>query len=161
MQILSKYQQINNWLQSVRANSSTWSSKLSECLQEENSGKKDNKKKTGAKKEPAKKEEKKRKLKLLAIHGYRQNAKTFKEKLGSFRKLINKYAELEFVTAPHLIPPTSEEDQVGILFSDPNWFYEVLASRKNKMVGGLVNPIKHLMLMKILKLMLASKRVLT
>ncbi|XP_053684653.1 esterase AAEL000016 [Sabethes cyaneus] len=45
------------------------------------------------------------KLKILALHGYRQNGDAFRSKLGSFRKFINKYAELVFVTAPHVAPP--------------------------------------------------------
>lgn len=45
------------------------------------------------------------KLKVLALHGYRQNGDGFKSKLGSLRKFINKYAELVFVTAPHVAPP--------------------------------------------------------
>ncbi|KAL9694256.1 hypothetical protein quinque_013541 [Culex quinquefasciatus] len=44
------------------------------------------------------------KLKVLALHGYRQNGDSFKSKLGSLRKFINKYAELVFVTAPHVAP---------------------------------------------------------
>jgi len=62
------------------------------------------------------------KLKILCIHGYRQNAKTFREKLGSFRKLIGKRAELEFITAPHRIASNNpdEQEQFGWWFSQPN-----------------------------------------
>lgn len=45
------------------------------------------------------------KLKVLCIHGYRQNENSFKSKLGSFRKFLNKYVEFEFVSAPHTAPP--------------------------------------------------------
>lgn len=45
------------------------------------------------------------KLKVLALHGYRQNGDALKSKLGSFRKFISKYAELVFVTAPLIAPP--------------------------------------------------------
>ncbi|XP_058813366.1 esterase AAEL000016 [Topomyia yanbarensis] len=48
------------------------------------------------------------KLKVLALHGYRQNGDALKSKLGSFRKFINKYAELVFVTAPHVAPPLAD-----------------------------------------------------
>ena len=58
-------------------------------------------------------EVKKRKLRLLCIHGYRQSAKTSREKLGSFRKLVGKVADLEFITAPHIIPSDNPEEQVG------------------------------------------------
>jgi len=62
-----------------------------------------------------------RKLKILCIHGYRQNAKSFKEKLGSFRKLIGKQADVEFITAPHHIPSNDpeEQNQYGWWFSQP------------------------------------------
>lgn len=50
------------------------------------------------------------KLKILALHGYRQNGDGFKSKLGSLRKLINKYAELVFVTAPHVAPPLPDSE---------------------------------------------------
>ncbi|XP_055588232.1 esterase AAEL000016 [Uranotaenia lowii] len=51
------------------------------------------------------------KLKVLALHGYRQNGDGFKSKLGSFRKFINKYAELIFVTAPHVAPPLPDSPE--------------------------------------------------
>lgn len=66
--------------------------------------------KKGAKTQEAQ-EVKKRKLRLLCIHGYRQSAKTAREKLGSFRKLVGKVADLDFITAPHLIPSDKEEEQ--------------------------------------------------
>lgn len=52
------------------------------------------------------------KLKILCLHGYRQNAVAFKSKLGSFRKLSNKYAELTFLDAIHQAPalPGQEVD---------------------------------------------------
>lgn len=43
------------------------------------------------------------KLKILAIHGYRQNAETFKAKTGSFRKMVHKFAQFTYVTAPHKV----------------------------------------------------------
>lgn len=50
------------------------------------------------------------KLKILALHGYRQNGDGFKSKLGSLRKFISKYAELVFVTAPHIAPPLADSE---------------------------------------------------
>lgn len=44
-----------------------------------------------------------KKLKILALHGYRQNAPTFKGKTGSFRKIVNKSVEFTYVTAPHKV----------------------------------------------------------
>lgn len=40
-------------------------------------------------------------LRILCLHGYRQNGFIFKNKLGSLRKILNKYAELVFIDAPH------------------------------------------------------------
>lgn len=39
-------------------------------------------------------------LRVLCIHGYRQNGGTFREKTGAFRKLLKKQVELIFVDAP-------------------------------------------------------------
>ena len=52
------------------------------------------------------------KVKVLCLHGYRQNADAFKSKIGSFRKFVSKYAEFEFVEAPHVAAalPDSEKD---------------------------------------------------
>uniref|UniRef100_A0A1I8A3C7 FSH1 domain-containing protein n=1 Tax=Steinernema glaseri TaxID=37863 RepID=A0A1I8A3C7_9BILA len=44
----------------------------------------------------------KRKLKVLCLHGYRQNAAMFREKTGAFRKAFQKYATFEFIDAPHV-----------------------------------------------------------
>lgn len=48
-------------------------------------------------------ESKSQKLKVLAIHGYRQSAETFRQKTGSFRKMVHKWAEFTYVTAPHKV----------------------------------------------------------
>jgi hypothetical protein len=50
------------------------------------------------------------KLKILCIHGYRQNEKMFREKTGAFRKLIGKHADLVFITAPHEVQPINSEE---------------------------------------------------
>ncbi|XP_017101841.2 esterase CG5412 [Drosophila bipectinata] len=42
------------------------------------------------------------KVKVLCLHGYRQNGDAFKNKLGSFRKFASKYAEFVFISAPHV-----------------------------------------------------------
>jgi len=69
-----------------------------------------------------------RPLRILCIHGYRQNDLIFKEKLGSFRKLLNKYCEFTFVRAPHPILPMSNEDinqdQRGWWFSRDNDYFK-------------------------------------
>ena len=46
-----------------------------------------------------------RKLRILCIHGYRQNAQTFREKTGALRKVMKKYADMDYITAPHRVPP--------------------------------------------------------
>lgn len=43
------------------------------------------------------------KLRVLAIHGYRQNAETFRAKTGSFRKMVHKWAQFTYITAPHKV----------------------------------------------------------
>lgn len=43
------------------------------------------------------------KLKILALHGYRQNAEVFRTKSGSFRKMVHKWTQFNFVTAPHKV----------------------------------------------------------
>lgn len=49
------------------------------------------------------------KIRVLCLHGYRQDGDSFKSKLGSFRKNVQKYAEFVFVTAPHVAPPLEAE----------------------------------------------------
>lgn len=45
------------------------------------------------------------KIRVMCLHGYRQTGNSFKSKIGSFRKFLNKYVEFEFITAPHIAPP--------------------------------------------------------
>ncbi|XP_035695440.1 esterase OVCA2-like [Branchiostoma floridae] len=52
-------------------------------------------------------------LKILCIHGYRQNAQTFRERTGAFRKILKKHAELVFVTAPLPVKPLENNDEEG------------------------------------------------
>lgn len=51
------------------------------------------------------------KVRVLCLHGYRQNGDSFKSKIGSFRKQVNKYAEFVFVEAPHTAPPLPEAEE--------------------------------------------------
>ena len=51
-----------------------------------------------------------RKLKVLCLHGYRQNAVSFREKLGAFRKLVGKRVDLVFFSSPVKVPPSSEDE---------------------------------------------------
>lgn len=76
------------------------------------------------------------KLKVLALHGYRQNADSFKSKLGSFRKMVNKYVEFVFVSAPHPAAPL----EAGGGEPDPNqrswWFNKDDRTFKGTNQGG-------------------------
>ncbi|KAI9580500.1 esterase CG5412 [Glossina fuscipes] len=51
------------------------------------------------------------KVRVLCLHGYRQNGETFKSKLGSFRKFVGKYAEFVFIDAPHKAKPLQEDSE--------------------------------------------------
>ncbi|XP_044728133.1 esterase GA18864 [Chrysoperla carnea] len=44
-----------------------------------------------------------RKLKILALHGYRQSGEIFRIKTGSFRKLVKNLADFTYITAPHKV----------------------------------------------------------
>ncbi|XP_053679253.1 esterase AGAP003155 [Anopheles nili] len=75
------------------------------------------------------------KLKVLALHGYRQNADSFKAKLGSLRKFLSKYVEFVFVTAPHIAAPLEADGK-----PDPNqrswWFNKDDRTFKGTNRGG-------------------------
>uniref|UniRef100_UPI003AACDEEC esterase OVCA2 isoform X4 n=1 Tax=Centroberyx gerrardi TaxID=166262 RepID=UPI003AACDEEC len=73
-------------------------------------------------------------LRILCIHGYRQNGSSFREKTGALRKLLKKQVELVYMIAPHCVPqacsgessstpqhrsaPGGDEDSRGWWFSD-------------------------------------------
>lgn len=61
------------------------------------------------------------KLRVLCLHGYRQNGESFKSKIGSFRKYVNKYAEFVFVDAPHIAPPL--EADAATEPSQKSWWF--------------------------------------
>lgn len=44
------------------------------------------------------------KLRVLCVHGYRQNDQMFREKTGAFRKLVKGIVDFVFVAAPHVVP---------------------------------------------------------
>lgn len=48
-------------------------------------------------------------LRVLCIHGYRQNASSFREKTGALRKLLKKNVEVVYVSAPHSVQQSSNE----------------------------------------------------
>ena len=72
------------------------------------------------------------KLRVLCIHGYRQNESSFRERTGALRKLLKKYVEFCFLSAPHVIPepqnlsrPEAEQER-GWWFSKPDRSYYAL-----------------------------------
>ncbi|KAM9348820.1 esterase OVCA2 isoform 2-T2 [Symphorus nematophorus] len=48
-------------------------------------------------------------LRVLCIHGYRQNGASFREKTGALRKLLKKQVELVYMSAPHSVQQASSE----------------------------------------------------
>lgn len=48
-------------------------------------------------------------LRILCIHGYRQNGNSFREKTGALRKLLKKQVELVYISAPHQVPAIENE----------------------------------------------------
>ncbi|XP_029641671.1 esterase OVCA2 isoform X4 [Octopus sinensis] len=50
-------------------------------------------------------------VRMLCIHGYRQNAQLFREKTGSFRKLLKNKVEFVFVSAPNKIPVNTDDGE--------------------------------------------------
>lgn len=48
-------------------------------------------------------------LRVLCIHGYRQNATSFREKTGALRKLLKKHVELVYVSAPLSVQQVNTE----------------------------------------------------
>ncbi|KAG7309764.1 hypothetical protein JYU34_004263 [Plutella xylostella] len=77
--------------------------------------------------------EKPKKLKILAFHGYRQNGAVFRGKIGSFRKAVNKYAQLTFISAPHRVV---NDDGTGDEDSRSWWFNAEDNTFSGKCLGG-------------------------
>ena len=73
-----------------------------------------------------------KKLRVLCIHGYRQNEASFRERTGALRKLLKKHVDFVFVSAPHVIPEPAnlaraeEERERGWWFSKPDSSYYAL-----------------------------------
>jgi hypothetical protein len=87
-QVCSPYPNLSTWLAEVRQEAKPFSEQLITGKPSELGEKSANKSKKDGKGNKGKVVEKKaalRKLRILCIHGYRQNGKTFREKLGSFR----------------------------------------------------------------------------
>ncbi|XP_043267809.1 esterase OVCA2 [Venturia canescens] len=64
------------------------------------------------------------KLRVMAIHGYRQTDSVFSAKLGSLRKSFKQKIDFHFVRAPHLVPPldsNNEPKESGT--EDAGWWF--------------------------------------
>ncbi|XP_076820089.1 esterase OVCA2-like isoform X1 [Clavelina lepadiformis] len=66
-------------------------------------------------------------LKVLCLHGYRQTEKIFRDKTGALRKILKKYCQLVYITAPNVIPSADNDEenskQTGWWFSTENKLY--------------------------------------
>lgn len=54
------------------------------------------------------------KLHVLALHGYRQNGEVFRQKTGSFRKLLHKWVKFTYITAPHKVVLVDDLEKVDM-----------------------------------------------
>ncbi|CAJ1063800.1 esterase OVCA2 [Xyrichtys novacula] len=59
-------------------------------------------------------------LRVLCIHGYRQNSGSFREKTGALRKLLKKHVEFIYLSAPHRVQQVSSEDAPEKNNSEPS-----------------------------------------
>uniref|UniRef100_A0A671PG00 Esterase OVCA2 n=1 Tax=Sinocyclocheilus anshuiensis TaxID=1608454 RepID=A0A671PG00_9TELE len=50
-------------------------------------------------------------LRILCIHGYRQNGSSFREKTGALRKILKKQVELVYISAPHHVPAIQNQSE--------------------------------------------------
>ncbi|XP_071111444.1 esterase OVCA2-like [Haliotis cracherodii] len=63
-------------------------------------------------------------LRILCLHGYRQNGQTFRERTGAFRKITKKHAELVFITAPNIVPSgKGSEDEESSHSDERGWWF--------------------------------------
>lgn len=65
-------------------------------------------------------------VKILCLHGYRQNGEIFRLKTGSLRKLLKSKAELIYVTAPNEIMNTEDcvkEENGGDKMCQRSWWF--------------------------------------
>jgi hypothetical protein len=66
-----------------------------------------------------------KKLRILCLHGFRQDARLMKDSLARFQREVADLVHLEFADAPHTLPflyrPTSEQGIEATSFnSSPN-----------------------------------------
>jgi hypothetical protein len=51
------------------------------------------------------------KLRILALHGFRENASRFRGRLRGLLKRLQNDVEIDFVEAPHILPPSFSESK--------------------------------------------------
>ncbi|XP_050677834.1 esterase AGAP003155 isoform X2 [Leptidea sinapis] len=76
---------------------------------------------------PENKKHRRPKMKILVFHGYRQNAKSYKAKIGAIRRTLVRSSQLIFLSAPHQVAreddDSSDEDERSWWFnSEDNTF---------------------------------------
>ncbi|XP_075215391.1 esterase OVCA2 isoform X2 [Lycorma delicatula] len=63
-------------------------------------------------------------IKILCLHGYRQNKDVFREKLGQFRKNLKQHAEFYFTDAPHVVSIQNAPTAVtGVNADERSWWF--------------------------------------
>ncbi len=93
-------------------------------------------------------------LRILMLHGYRQNEMAFRERSGGMRKALKSHAEFIFCEAPHTIPATqikenesadekeTNANQKGWWFSSGDWSYN--AHEHTSVQSGFEETLDHL-----------------
>ena len=84
------------------------------------------------------------KLKILCLHGYRQNLPTFKNKLGAFRKLSSKYCDLVFIEAPHKLNIESPDDDPDNIMKSW-WFNKDDGTFKGRRIHSKIKEISKIL----------------
>lgn len=77
------------------------------------------------------------KLKILAIHGYRQSGDSFRKKTGSFRKLAKKWAEFSYITAPHQVITSNDSENVDVDPGEENEQYGWFFNKEDRSFRGI------------------------
>ncbi|RTG86389.1 uncharacterized protein DC041_0005487 [Schistosoma bovis] len=67
-------------------------------------------------------------LKVLCLHGYRQNSDVFREKTGGLRKSLKKFCEFKFISAPNVIECSSNAQESSTY--DAGFRESILAVKK-------------------------------
>lgn len=70
-------------------------------------------------------------LKILMLHGYRQNEMAFRERSGGMRKALKSQAEFIFCEAPHIIPAIKTEDTAEESTNQRGWWFSANDSSYN------------------------------